>query len=1003
MGTISSGVGLISGLDINTLVNGLLAVDAKPRDLLQQRIDGFNSQSTALMTLSAQVSGILSRISSLMNSSTFNAVAVNSSASTVLAASVGAGAPPAPGNYSFFVKALATTHQLISRGVASSSAALSPGTLTLESAQARVNTGTALEMLNGFTGVARGSIKLTDASGKQATVDLSDALTVADVLDRINAAGLNVRASVKGDSLTLSETTGGAIRVDEVNGGRTAADLGFDETHSFSSTGGLVGKDVVSVNGSTALSQLNDGLGIRTAKAGADFTINDIPVDVTEILKDSTSLQRLNHGDGVGLGVIRVKTTDAAGQTVTKDIDLSGATTVGDVHNKLTAAMPGVTVSLSSGHFILGYSDGKARKISIEDVSGHAARDLGLANSSDTGKITGADVLQVRTLADVAAAINYAEKNDGTVKATVTDSGLQLDSTTPLRLVSLNGSKTLSDLGFQDGASSGDQLVGARLIGGLNSVLLKSLNGGAGVAAGTISVSTGGASFNVDLSQAQSLNDVLDAINQAAQSNGNLVSAQLDSTGTKLLIRSGDGSTPVAISDVSGNFASVTGINQPSASITGANLQRRYISENTKLSDLNQGRGVTLGKFKITDSSGIATNIDLTVPPAQSMQDVINAINNSGARVKARINDTGDGLLLSDSAGGALGIKVEENGGTIAHDLNILGTSATNTLDGSYELHFDVAAGDSLDTLVQRINDKGLLGQAAVLYDGGTNGYRLHLTSDVSGSRGELLVSDSIGLGMSTLTAAQDARVLIGSDASSGVLVRSSSNTITNAVPGLTLDLQSVSDTPVNVTVAQNTDTLTTALQGFVDSMNSALGLISQDSSYDPDTQKAGILLGDSTLQRVQDRLIQLVNRDIPGASGSIHRLSQLGITLKDGQLSFDSAKFGKVYAASPKAVTDFFTNATSGAGAYLKKQLESITDSSKGLIVSRTNVLAKTVDSLTSRIGDMNTLLDLKRTRLLTQFNAMESTLAQLKSQQSALAQIGSISSSSSSSSSSG
>lgn len=993
MGTISSGIGLVSGLDINALVNGLLAVDARPRDLIQQRINAFNGQSAALLGLSGQISGILSRITSLMNASAFKSMSVNSSAASVLSAIANGTGSPTVGTYSFIVKALAATHQLVSHGVASASTELAPGSLTIESAQARVNTSTTLDELNGFSGVSRGSLKLTDSTGKQATVNLADAVTVADVLDRINNAGLNIRAGVKGDSLTLTEKSGGTIRIEDINGGSTAASLGFDATRSFSSAGSLTGNDIMSVTANTSLSLLNDRLGVRTAKAGTDFTINDVAIDLSEILKDTTKIQRINHGAGADLGTIRIKTTDAAGQSVSTQVDLSGATTMGEIRNRITQAVPGLAVTLSGGHMLLGYADGKTRPLAIEDVTGHAARDLGIANSSDTGKLTGGEVLQVRTLADVKAAINYAEGNDGSIKASLTDNGLQLDAAAPLVLKSLNGSKALSDLGFKDDAYASDQLVGSRLIGGLNTVLLKSLNGGAGFTLGTISVSAGSQSFNVDLTSADSLNDVLDTINQAAAQHGAAVTATVDASGTKLSINSADGATPVTIADVSGNFAAMTGINQSGVSINGDNLQRRYVSENTRLTDLNQGRGAALGKFKITDSTGVSQTIDLTAPPAQTLQDVITAINNSGAKVQARVNDTGDGLLLSDTGGGALALKVEEDGGTIAHDLNLLGTSSNGSIDGSYELKFDVAAGDTLDKLVARINDNGLLGKAAVLFDGGgVNGYRLHLTSNVSGLGGELLLSDSLGLGFSTLTQAQDAKVLLGSDPNSGVLLRSSTNSFTNAVPGLTLDLQSASDTPTTITVAQNSDSLVATLQGFVDNFNKSLSMIKDLGGYDSSSQKSGALLGDSTLQRVQDKLYRLLNSNVPGASGAIRRLSQLGITLKEGQLNFDAEKFKSVLASNPQAVQDFFTNSTSGAAAYMKKQLEDITDSSKGLIVSRTNTLGKTIESLNGRITSLNTLLDLKRTRLTRQFNTMESVLSQLKSQQSALSQLSNL-----------
>ena len=55
MGTISSGVGLISGLDIEGLVGSLLQIDARPRDTLLRRIEGLTTRQTAFLGLQAQL------------------------------------------------------------------------------------------------------------------------------------------------------------------------------------------------------------------------------------------------------------------------------------------------------------------------------------------------------------------------------------------------------------------------------------------------------------------------------------------------------------------------------------------------------------------------------------------------------------------------------------------------------------------------------------------------------------------------------------------------------------------------------------------------------------------------------------------------------------------------------------------------------------------------------------------------------------------------------------
>ncbi len=100
-----------------------------------------------------------------------------------------------------------------------------------------------LTSLNSGAGVARGSIMITDKSGNTATIDLSSAKTLQDVLDAINYnTGISVTASVNraGTGIVIQDDTSGTgmLSISEVSGGTTAADLGILGTSSSSSLQG---------------------------------------------------------------------------------------------------------------------------------------------------------------------------------------------------------------------------------------------------------------------------------------------------------------------------------------------------------------------------------------------------------------------------------------------------------------------------------------------------------------------------------------------------------------------------------------------------------------------------------------------------------------------------------------------------------------------------------------------------------------------------------------------
>ena len=993
VGTIFSGVGLISGIDIQSLVSQLMAIEARPRDNLLARISNINAQRTAYLELSARISAMLSRATTLSNRSFFRSSSVTSSNPDVLSVIAGDGA--VPGSYNFIVRALATSHQVVSGGFAARDAALSSGTLMIESARGRVNTQTRLEELNGYAGVRRGSFRITDGDGNHADINISDALTLDDVIERINEADTNIEAGLRDDAIVLTETTGGdkTIRVEELDGGHAAEDLGFGPGHSYG-TGELAGSELVYLADTTLLSALNDGNGLRRAAAGGDFTISEagnpdgfsFTVDLSDIITHDTRLERLNHGSGVELGRIRITTPDNA----SFEIDLSAAQTIGDIKNTIEAVAEGVTVTLTSSRLIVSTEIEGEAELEIEDISGSAARDLGIAGSSTAGKIDGHDILHADTLADVISAINYASGNDGQVSATINGTRLVLNGTADFDLTVANGSKALFDLGFEEGSYAAAQpAAGRRIIGGLNTVLLHTLNGGRGFEPGAILIEAGNDSVTIDLTQAETLHEVVNAINAVAADLG--VEAGYDATGTRLLISSTDGATEVTISDVGdGSFAASIGIAQTGTRIRSDNLQRQYISETTRLEDLNAGAGVSLGKMKITDSSGLFAFVDLNIGTVETLQDVIDAINAAGIGVEAAVNETGDGLLITDTAGGELALKIEDDSGTAARDLNILGESDEGRIDGSYELNLDVSGSNTLEDLVSMINEQSPLATASIMNDGtGVNPYRLTVTANAMGLAGELIVDGSdLGIDFSTLTRAQDAAVTIGNDPESGLLVTSSSNTLANLLPGLTINLTGVSDQPVTVTVSRDTESIVATLEGLVSDFNDAIGRLDELGGYDPETEKRGLLQGEGALLMIESRLFRLVTGTVPGATGAIQRLSQIGIKLSEGKLTFDEEKFREKVEADPEAVTQFFTETVSGVANYMKEQLEAITGTD-GLIERREGALENQTELLSDRVDQLNDLLARKQQRLLRQFQAMEEALAALQSQQASLASL--------------
>ncbi len=1011
MGSISTGVGLMSGLNIKDIVDSLMKIEHRPIDLLQSQIKTLTGEKTAYSTISAQILAMKLDVTPLKSGVTFRPRAASSSNESIL--SVQANSDAVPGSHTFTVRQLAQTHQVVSTGFNDiDRSPIGTGKLTIELGEGNLDKDTPLSLLNNQQGIRRGEIKITDRSGASAVIDLSKALTVSDVLDAINStAGVNVTAGVSGDSIIIKDNTGASsnnLVIEDVNGGYAATDLGIAGSVAGDT---ITGSDVIGMSDITPLKFLNDGNGISTSGTTADLNITlrdgtSFNVGLSGILEGEMSLGMLNGGQGVRAGSIKI--TNKAGES--KTIDLSSAQTVDDVLSAINNSGLDLSASIVNSKLLITDGSGGDGDLKIENVDGgHTATDLGIEKTSSGSSITGDEVYSVTTIGDVMRAIEDAAhraSNPDKLSVSISSDGNSLVFTDTtggsgaLTISSVNDSHTAEDLGIARSVNS-DTLTGQKVIAGLNTVLLRNLNGGAGVALGTIQIQDrSGASEQIDLSNAQSLQDVLDAINSASTIN---VKADLNSSGTGITITdlTGSNAANLVISDVDSTTAEDLGIavNDAVNSVDSGNNQLKYISRNTLLSELNGGKGVSAGTFTITDSMGHSAMISIGANEVDTMTvgDLIDTINSNGLiDVTASINSKGDGILLTDTAGGAAKLKVtNDSGSTTASDLNLAGEASStddNYIDGSFEYTISVGGSDTLESLADKINDLGGPFRATIINDGtGVNAYRLSIISTQSGKAGKLVLNSTIdSLKLFDLVKPQDAIIAFGGTSSSNSIITSSStNTFKNTVPGLTLTANAVSDTPVTVTVSADVDGIVDKVKSFIDDFNKILDTLKEQTKYNPDTEEKGALLGDYTVDIIRNRMIDAVRNPLD-VDGEYKRLSEIGISIgSDAKLQLDEDKFRSAYAKDPDAVEKLFSTKDKGFGYVMEDAIDYLTDSNNGVVTDKTENYDKRIKLLNDRIDYLNELLDMKEKRLYEKFYAMEEALAKMQSMQSALSSL--------------
>lgn len=301
----------------------------------------------------------------------------------------------------------------------------------------------------------------------------------------------------------------------------------------------------------------------------------------------------------------------------------------------------------------------------------------------------------------------------------------------------------------------------------------------------------------------------------------------------------------------------------------------------------------------------------------------------------------------------------------------------------------------STDTTLQQavsyINGAGYGVTANVVTD--SVGSRLVLASNRSGAAGNLTVTSPATT--FTTAAGVDAQLTVD-----GVPVDSGSNTVTGAIPGVTLSLGAADpNTPVLISVEPDTTQASTAIQNFVNDYNTVVGSINSQYTLDSSGNE-GVLAGDSMLQTLQSNLLSMISTT---AAGTYPNLQSLGIEMQnDGTLQINSSTLSTALSSDYSDVQNFFQS-TTGWGSTATTQMSQLTDPTKGPVAADINGLTQTSDDLTDQINDFQANMTSVQQQLTTQYDNLNSLLIEYPMQmQEAADQLASLPGASSTSSSS-
>jgi len=307
---------------------------------------------------------------------------------------------------------------------------------------------------------------------------------------------------------------------------------------------------------------------------------------------------------------------------------------------------------------------------------------------------------------------------------------------------------------------------------------------------------------------------------------------------------------------------------------------------------------------------------------------------------------------------------------------------------------------NTLNSLAAAINKAQSSVTATVISDDG--GSRLALVSNSSGTAGNITVSGSLHIANTATGTSGDTAVNFnqgtpGNDAHlyvDGVPYASSTNIVTGALAGIALNLSQPTtvngvDTPISLSVSQDTSQVTTAINNLVSDYNTVTNEINNQFAVSSDGTANGVLENDDTLRQVQSMLLSAITYSLPSTSSNTvngvtnsgyTNLASIGVNMNDdGTLTVDNSALSNALSTNLPAVQNLLQNATNGFAQNLDTVLQSVNAPSTGMLSVDSAGNTSTSNDLTSQISDLQAALTAQEQELTTVYAKVNTTLQEL------------------------
>ena len=388
-----------------------------------------------------------------------------------------------------------------------------------------------------------------------------------------------------------------------------------------------------------------------------------------------------------------------------------------------------------------------------------------------------------------------------------------------------------------------------------------------------------------------------------------------------------------------------------------------------------------------------ADGIKLTnTSPSDTTEIVLGAVNDSSNFLQVmQLANKGTSTVTSSNPLGAVGLNVPLAQANLLNQITAVdehgnGSFMINDVSIAYNVNTD-----SLAAVMSRINASSAGVTAS--YNSATNNVVLtnHSTGDVGIGANDVATAPQVGflgaLGLtsaSTLKHGQNAVFTVNN----GAAITSASNTLSGStlgVPGLTITATTA--TTQTVTVAANTGAMQTAIQNFAGQYNTVQSYISQQTGFTTNadgTVTPGTLASEQDLQSWASNLQSKIFATVPGLSGSVKQLSNLGIDFDStGQMVIkDATTLENALSNNSADVAAYFSQNSTGIASSVNSYLTGLLLPSAGSLAIMNNALVSSDKDLASQVTTLQTRLTQEQNNLTNAFESMQAAQTTAQSQ---------------------